>query len=289
LEGRRATQIVPFCVSKQTPNLLPAKPPPVNWRNFQVACKLAQNSAVDTAMLTGKGEPTLWPDLVSSYIMQLDHRFPLVELQTNGLATAREKLYYGSEIYSTQDTVLHDWYNHGLTTIALSVVHWDKEMNKQIYCPDREHFDINKMVDYLHSFGFSVRLTCMLLNGYIDSAAKVREMVSFSKECKAEQLTIIPINSPVDSKNTEIFNWVSEHRVPNETIANISNALETNGHLLMELGHGAKVYDVEGQNVCLNYCLGTKPITDKSVMRNLIFHPDGHLRYDWQYEGSIIL
>jgi hypothetical protein len=24
-------------------------------------------------------------------------------------------------------------------------------------------------------------------------------------------------------------------------------------------------------------------------MRNLIFFPDGHLRYDWEYEGAILL
>jgi len=36
--------------------------PPVNWRNFHEACRLAQLSDATTAMFTGKGEPTLFPD-----------------------------------------------------------------------------------------------------------------------------------------------------------------------------------------------------------------------------------
>jgi hypothetical protein len=49
------------------------------------------------------------------------------------------------------------------------------------------------------------------------------------------------------------------------------------------------VFDYKGQNVCLSNCLTHEPYTDKSVMRNLIFFPDGHLRYDWEYQGAILL
>jgi hypothetical protein len=53
----------------------------------------------------------------------------------------------------------------------------------------------------------------------------------------------------------------------------------------MRLPHGADVYDFRGQNVCLNNCL-TPPNSEE--IRQIIFFPDGHLRYDWVYEGAII-
>jgi hypothetical protein len=42
-----------------------AAEPPVNWRNFHKACRLAQLSDAITAMFTGKGEPTLFPDQIT--------------------------------------------------------------------------------------------------------------------------------------------------------------------------------------------------------------------------------
>lgn len=55
----------------------------------------------------------------------------------------------------------------------------------------------------------------------------------------------------------------------------------------MTLAHGAVVFDLDGQNLCLNQCLTVQP--DAEEMRNLIFFPDGHLRYYWQYPGAILL
>ena len=62
----------PFCVSRMTPNALEAKPTEVNWRNFDVAVRLACRAGVTTAMLTGKGEPTLWPDLIDKYLYEMN-------------------------------------------------------------------------------------------------------------------------------------------------------------------------------------------------------------------------
>ena len=63
--------------------------------------------------------------------------------------------------------------------------------------------------------------------------------------------------------------------------------LVTNGTKLLELPHGAIVYDVNGQNVCFSNCL-TRTDNPENI-RQLIFFPDGHLRYDWEYKGAILL
>jgi hypothetical protein len=57
---------------------------------------------------------------------------------------------------------------------------------------------------------------------------------------------------------------------------------------IMELSHGAIVYDIDGQNVCVSNCLNTDAV-DLGNIRNLIFFPDGHLRYRWDKKGAIIL
>ncbi len=55
----------PYCVSKMTGKELGMKEPKVNWRNFDKACRLAQVNQVSTVLLTGKGEPTLFPEQFS--------------------------------------------------------------------------------------------------------------------------------------------------------------------------------------------------------------------------------
>ena len=65
------------------------------------------------------------------------------------------------------------------------------------------------------------------------------------------------------------------------------NYLENHGTRILKLSHGAIVYDINGQNVCMGNCLNVNPDTEE--LRNLIFFPDGHLRYYWQYPGSIII
>ena len=73
----------PFCVSKTTPDAGLSES--VNWRNLDICCRLAEKSGVTTALITVKGEPTLYPDLLGAYIPTLAKHFPIVEMQTNGM------------------------------------------------------------------------------------------------------------------------------------------------------------------------------------------------------------
>lgn len=101
----------PFCISHMTPpHGMELKEPEVHWRNFKKACRLAQLSGVTTAMFTGKGEPTLFPNQITKYLEALqDYDFPFIELQTNGI-----------RMYDRQDEFdrhLSRWYHLGLTTL----------------------------------------------------------------------------------------------------------------------------------------------------------------------------
>jgi molybdenum cofactor biosynthesis enzyme MoaA len=272
----------PFCISKMTPPLgVQLKEPEVNWRNFRIACRLAQECGVTTAMFTSKGEPTLFPAQITRYLQAMaEFQFPIIELQSNGVLILER-----AEAYAKH---LRDWYDLGMTTIIVSVVHYLPEKNHPIYLPHKkEYIDLPKLIRVLHEHKFSVRLACIMASGFIDSSQGLQELIAFAKEHHVEQLTVRPVNKPSGSRNQEAFDWTNAHHLRPEQLDDIRTFLETNGALLMSLVHGARVYDVGGQNVCLTDSLTIDSRTDD--LRQLIFFPDGHLRYDWQYPGAILL
>lgn len=272
----------PFCISKMTPPLgVELKEPEVHWRNFDVACRLAKQSGVTTAMFAGKGEPTLFPSQITKYLQAMKkYEFPLVEMQTNGIL-----LYEKQGTYSKH---LREWYELGMTLLAVSIVHYDPEKNRQVYLPyKRSYIDLPGLIRLIHECGLSVRLTCILANGFIDNREKLQNLIHFAKANKVEQLTVTPVNKPEKSENPEVWNWTNTHHLTSEQLEDIRDYIEKNGSHLLTLFHGARVYDVHGQNLCFNHCLSVHPSGED--MRNLIFFPDGHLRYYWQYPGAVLL
>ena len=276
---RACSASCPFCISKQTGFF--GTSIKVNWRNFHIACKLAQKANTTTVLLTGKGEPTLYPTHISETLGGLqDYGFPLIEMQTNGLEIAED----GTEM----DKYLRDWYSLGLTTIALSVVHWNQNKNAEIYTGGKKHYDLAKLIGKLHGIGFSVRLCVMMLKRYIDAPDKVETLIQFCKSNKVEHLTLRPITATIVTENPEVTKWTREHGVSDIRIKNIVSFVQERGQLIQHLMHGMDVYDVGGQNVCLGNCL-TMDANTKDEFRSLIFFPEGSLYYDWQYKGARIL
>ncbi len=273
----------PFCISKMTPALgVALREPKVNWRNFKIACQLARQSGVTTVLITGKGEPTLFPKQISYFLTEMHpFEFPLIEMQTNGIRIAEEESLL---------PYLAAWYELGMTTVAISIVHYDPEKNHGVYVPHRDSYiDLPELIKKLHDNGFSVRLSCVLAGGFIDSPELVQNLLDFASSNKVEQLTVTPVNKPDEdrSRHKEAWDWTNKHHLPDANLREIVEYVQSHGTLLWTLVHGAEVYDVGGQNLCLNNCLTIQPHSDK--VRNLIFYPDGHLRTYWQYPGSIIL
>lgn len=271
----------PFCVSKMTPNQgIGAIPSTINWRNFAIGCRFAKNSGVSTVLLTGKGEPTIFPEQISDYLERLGpYEFPFIELQTNGILMAQEG--------STFEQHLPRWYELGLTIIALSVVGYDNGQNQAIFRPDGQYPDLAETISYLHHFGFSIRLSCTMFRGGIDSPQEVDKLIDFARSHQVEQLSIRPVRMPHDTDNREVAFWVKEHQLNDEQLSSVSSSVKSGGIEILRLAHGAVVYDVDGQNICLTDCLTLDPNAEE--VRQLIFFPDGHLRHDWQYPGAILV
>ena len=272
----------PFCISKMTlPHGMQLKAPEVNWRNFQIACRLAQRCGVTTAMFTGKGEPTIFPSQITEYLRSMaEFQFPIVEMQSNGILLVKRR-----EVYSKH---LQDWYELGMTTIAISVVHYSAEANRSVYLPsEKKYIDLPGLVCMLHEHKLSVRLACIMASGFIDGRDGLRELLDFARQHGVEQVTVRPVNKPSSTRSDEASRWSNEHCLRPEQLQDVRDFLQEHGTLLMTLIHGAQVYDVEGQNVCLTDSLTIDAKTEN--LRQLIFFPDGHLRYDWQNAGAILL
>jgi molybdenum cofactor biosynthesis enzyme MoaA len=244
----------------------------MNWRNLDKACKLAQQNGVSTALITGKGEPTLYPGTLLGTAEVLTKYFPLVELQTNG--------------YKLGTTYLEELYKKGLTTVIVSMVHYDNNKNNEIYNFPKPQI-LEFLIKNIHDAGLSVRLSCIMLKGYIDSVEEVDKLISFAKEHRVEQLTIRPVEVPELSKSERVYHWTLKNMVESSRLDQIHLYYDKRKKLLMNLVHGAKVYDCGGQNLCISNCLTSDPNPEN--IRQLIYFPDGHLYYDWAYPGAILL
>jgi len=271
----------PFCISKMTPkNGMNCERPGVNWKNFKKACQLAKINLVNTVLITGKGEPLLYPDEITDFLERLDkYNFPIIELQTNALVLGRNFDRYKEN--------LKLWGERGLSTFVISIVHYKDEKNKEIYAPNAPYLKLTELIKNLHLAGFSVRLNCILVKNYIDSVEEVKKLIEFCTENKIEQLTLKPVEVPERVENKIIANNTKKLLISKNTEKKMQKFLEKNAVRLRTLDFGGVVYDYQGQNVCMTDCLTHKPYS--ADLRQLIFFQDGHLRYDWRYAGAILI
>lgn len=277
----------PFCISGMTGYEEMPKTRGVNWINFEKAARLAEMSGSTTVLFTGKGEPTLYPNEITTYLGLLEKRnFPLIELQTNALEIGRLFRDGTSKIPGLTIETLQLWHALGLNTIAISTVGIHARMNRAVYADD--YPDLRNTIRELHKLGFTVRLGVMMVKGGVDTPERLEELLAFAREQRIEQVSIRPLRKPEDSHDAEASKYVMENGVTDDVTENLLAYVQEAGTLIMSLMHGAKVFDVAGQNLCLTDCLTMSPEGGEEV-RTLIFYSNGRLSYDWQYAGATIL
>ena len=273
-----------FCVAKMTEQIN-FTCQDIDLRRFSVACRLAEKAGVTTALLTSKGEPTLFPIPIQLCLEVLKSKFPLIELQTNGLVFLQDKEKWSN--------ILETWVDKGLTTIALSIVHYENYMNEKIYCDSSGNFrfkypDLTETIDFLVGLGLSVRLNCIGIKKFIDTPEEIQNLLAFAKGTGHElQVTWRPVQMPDKSRNDIIAEQTRGLEISESDINRIRMwPIADNHPALYNLPHGATIYDIDGQNLCLANCLTIQPDLDE--IRQIIY-VDGHIRYDWQHRGAIIL
>jgi len=286
--GRRCNACCPFCISRMTGfEEVAEKRSEINIINFHKATRLAQLGGTTTVLLTGKGEPTLYPNEIDQYLALLSpYGFPFIEVQTNGLEIGR--LARGDAPQPNGLTVekLRQWHRAGLNTIALSTVGAHNEINSNIYHPD--YPNLKRTVEFLHELGFTVRMCVMMMKTAVEHIDQVMYTVNWCKARKVEQLTFRSIHKPENAThNDRAAQYVDIHGLTTAEEKTILDQVVALGTPIMRLPFGATVLDVNGQNVCVTNCLTMSPETDE--IRTLIFYSSGRLTYAWQYPGAILL
>ena len=289
--GTNCNAQCPYCISKSTPGCGVDQyedPDLITFPNF---LSLAVRCGVTTMLFTGKGEPALYPDDLFTYMGELHNRkrngmplFPFVELQTNGILFDVES---GSSTWTPQQLIALR--QMGMTTICLSVVHWEYEKNRSVYQPNGKYMDLERLIKTLRNCGFMVRLSCMTLKGYIDTTAELGQMIEFARDNKVKQLTVRNIARPdkPDFAMNDVDRYIHDHALEFEEAHSLEAWLGTHGRQTMALPFGAVVYDVNGQNCGWFNCLTTSETSEN--LRQIIYFPDGSIRYDWKYEGAVLL
>ena len=277
----------PFCVSRMTGfDKLPSVGK-INEVNFAKAARLAQLGQTTTVLMTGKGEPTLYPREITRYLELLQpYRFPFIELQTSALGIGWMAQGEQSLISGLTTKTLQKWHTLGLNTIAISVVSMFDEDNERVY--HKDYPDLAAIIAFLRKIGFTIRLCVMMHRGIVDTPEHVQQVVAFCQAQGVDQMTIRPIDMPDNAtRDCAVAQYVGENRPTEDQLADISSWIREHGTLIMTLSHGAEVFDVTGQNLCLSDCLTLDPATDD--IRTLIFYSDGRLTYAWQHEGAVLL
>jgi pyruvate-formate lyase-activating enzyme len=180
----------PFCVASMTPlSGIAIRPSDPDFDEIGRVAAFARACGATQAMITSKGEPTLWPDHVTGYLEAIrPHGFEVVDLQTNGVAIADGKPVTAEHLAT--------WRTLGLDVVAISIVHWLPELNRPIYLPYRStYIDLPKLIDTLHASGFTVRLAAVMLDGYIDGADDLAGLLAFARANGVEQVTVRPVKS----------------------------------------------------------------------------------------------
>jgi MoaA/NifB/PqqE/SkfB family radical SAM enzyme len=264
----------PFCISKQTGYPQFQINDYIKLSKLKKSCDYARSCGAKTALITGKGEPTLHVKELLEYIDVANHYFPIVELQTNGLNI--RQLYEKDAPYN-HNNVLHEMKGRGLDTICISVVHWEDKFNHSIYVRDEEkqYPSLIATIKLLKALRFTIRLSCVGINGYIDNVDKLEQMIDFCRDNYIDQLTWRPVVSDSD-----------KYKISDEVTNEICNEVAVWGTPLLDLMHGGIVYDVKGQNVCMTNCLTHS--VDEHEVRQLIFYPDEKLRYSWKHMSAVI-
>ena len=254
------------------------KHPPIQWDRFETACKIVEHArdGLINVVLTGVGEPMLYPKKIDEYLSRLNDRFPLVELQTNGVSVQLAELAGW----------LKTWRDKGLTQVSVSIAHTNPNRSNEIM-GIKAQYNYWDAVERLKEAGFSVRLNCTMLKSGVSTPEQVMDLINLCAERGVDKLTLREVVAPSNPLDAEAAEWVNDEK-PRGAAKKLRRHLELTGATrLLELPHGGVVYDVSGQNVAVTTCL-TKT-TDPNDIRQIIFFPDGRIAYDWQYPGARIL
>ena len=225
----------PYCISKMTCTRTP-NDFKVRWDRFKTAMEIVKQAAdgLISVKLTSTGEPLLFPSQILGYLDRLSGAFPLIELQTNGLALS----------WLSPGT-LTVWSRMGLSLMCVSVAHHDPFRSTAIMRgpSDYNYWDSVKRIQ---DAGLVCRVNCTMVKGGCDTEDEVDKLIQKCQREGVGQLTIRCVTKPAVTKARGPFDWVCANQ-SSLSDYELYDHLNQDGTELLRLPHGASVFEVVGQ------------------------------------------
>ncbi len=233
-----------------------------------------------TALITGKGEPTLVPhQKLVNLIKTLYQYTPVVELQTNGALLTNKKV--------------KDYAQAGLSTIAISCASRDNKFNYQVMSGGiGKSWSLEEKCRLVIKNNLILRLAVVTTKGGIGDLASFLDFIKWMKTLAPRnyplQLTVRKMGLPFQYqlktvRGKKVTKFVKENQVDTTLIWKY---LKNHGHKIITFSWGYEVFDYQGVAVCVSECLTIKP--EEDTIRSAILYPDGHLRYSWEFPAAVI-
>ena len=273
---QRCNADCPFCISKMTASEFS---PFTNFDEgrFERCCRIVEQmkDGLLTVLLTGQGEPLLFPEQITRYLNCIHNRFPLIELQTNGMLVEKNL------------DNLRRWRDQGITLVCLSIADRNSELSNDIMGIKDNSYNFWHTAKQLMDAGFNVRLNCTMTKAGTYKPEDCESIIIRANNAGILQTTFREVEMPQRSVCSKTAAWVNANKVEGAA-KRLHHYLALNGAVeLLRLPHGGKVFDYQGQNTAIGNCL--TDTTDPDDIRALIFFPDGRLSYSWQYPAARLL
>lgn len=270
-----------YCISRTTYNIaeknklfVPSK------ALIEKAARVFTQGEGFTALITGKGEPTIIPHIKMTNLIHTLYQYtPVVELQTNGVFLTNQ--------------IVKDYARAGLSTIAISCASYNDKFNYQVMASSCEGgWSLEEKARLVIENNLVLRLAVVATRGGIENISSFLKFIQWLKSLAPEnyplQITIRKLGLPAryqlkTKRGQEVAKFVTANMV--ETTP-IWQYLQKHGQKIMTFPWGSEVFDYEGVGVCVSECLTIRPQDD--TIRSAILYPDGHLRYSWEYPAAVI-
>lgn len=273
---QRCNANCPFCIAQMTASDF-SEDVRFDDRKFDIACRIVEQmrEGLLTVMLTGQGEPLLFPKQIDRYMNTLMDRFPRIELQTNGTLVQKNL------------ENLCRWRDKGLTLVCLSIAANGAEASNGIMGIKDNNYNFWHTAGMLQNIGLSVRLNCTMTLAGTHEPEDCENIILRANNAGILQTTFREVEMPQPVSCSKTAAWVAANK-PMGAARRLHHYLALNGAVrLLELPHGGVVYDYKDQNTAIGNCLtGT---TNPDDIRQIIFFPDGRVAYDWRYKGARLM
>ncbi len=241
-----------------------------------------------TVSITG-GEPSIDPRLPRTLKVINEFKPRSWSLTSNGSGLL-SRYPWGSPVEAIAEA--------GITYLNLSIAHHDFDTNAKImrFQDSLRSTQLQQVVSLMNQHATRVRLSCVLLKGYVDSIQKMVDYIEFADRNGVDNVIFRQLmgTDPATHARNHVVRYSDQHRV--SLMPLLDNLSDHQGFSFVKQIMGyyyyVEVWKYKGIDVVFEAADLARLEQTKSlypgVIFELVYHPNGKLASTWQpYDGVI--